>query len=182
MVQFISNAPVSKSAVDNVIDYYEKVSDTTVTGSAVTDIDVTGLDLESDKVYRLVSFLYNPTGGVTNYQIEFNGDTTSTNYYYAGVAHTGSATSDFGANSNRWIGMDGGMSGTVQGMCMKYAGFRTHWRTMGSREITGASDIQSYDIAGCYNSTTNVTQITLHSSVASGIGVGSRFVIFKVSD
>lgn len=61
---------------------YQLLGDITVSGSAVTSVDFTGLNMKMGEEYLLVSTIYNPNGSSgVSYSLLFNGNNTETNYY-----------------------------------------------------------------------------------------------------
>jgi hypothetical protein len=62
------------------ISSWEKIAETKLT-SALAYIDFTGLDINTDKFYVLLSSLWNPGPAERGYRLYVNGDYTETHYY-----------------------------------------------------------------------------------------------------
>jgi len=149
----------------------------TVTGAAVTSVDFSGLDINTHKSYRLEIELYNPTGTSAYLYAFVNGDTVVSNYYVQSVQydttvatvsrHNGAeiTTTVLGEQSkvDASISISNGISYIVS-------------QSMGR----AASLVRSFFYCQAKVATvTNITQLTFTSSVAGGIGIGSKFRIYK---
>jgi len=158
---------------------WEKIVDTTVSPSAVTTITITGLDLDAAKAYLLIFKTDNTTASLADYQLFFNNDTTTTNYYtqvlgvYGTTVAAGRANTTYLARAA--AGVETWCYALIQRSVDGYAGCFSH-------EIRNTgSAVELYQNAMTYTVTGNVTRIDITSSVSGGIAVGSRIIIFKVS-
>jgi hypothetical protein len=77
---------------------FELVDEDTL-GSAGTTLTCSGLDLDTDEVYFLVSSANNATGGNISCNIYFNNDTTATNYDTERIGASGASVGSGGANN-----------------------------------------------------------------------------------
>lgn len=159
---------------------FEKIVDTTLTAAA-TSIDVTGLDINTDKEYLLIFRCKEATGGGgISIRIYINNDTTNTNYYTQYMIGDGAAAACGRDNDCLLVNPAASQDADVQVWIV--------------RDVTGLARIT---LTECYNTTTainagfkgitktatvtNITQITLTSSGANSLAIGSRLIIYKVS-
>jgi len=151
------------------------VYETEVTGAAVTSIDVTGLDTSVHRSYR-VELEIILTSSATLYAY-VNNDTTNTNYYSQNLQGDGATAAASRNNDPRIsVGVAGayyiiGTFGVVGG---NYAA---------TVETTAAVDTvspvrQNRSLAKTA-SITDITQLTITSSVASSINIGSKIRIYR---
>jgi hypothetical protein len=156
------------------------VTTVTVSGSPATSMTASGLDLDTDKNYVLQVAIKEQTGVAINLRLFFNSDTTTTNYdSYVNVFSGGGFGPAGWSNAARFIdcaasdvttgfvdickdfnarplGIFRGSGGDTSALRMMY--FAAKWRTAG----------------------TNVTGITLSSTTASSLAVGSFFKVWKL--
>jgi hypothetical protein len=178
----ITNSKIADSTIASgklAFGMLEKIADTEVTGSAVTTVSFTGLDLDSAKAYIIIAKFTNPTINTTEYKLYFNGDTTDTNYYYQYILADGATVSSGRSNSSRYLGVEAGEEvigfGTTQ---RDPAGYVKSSIFEARRDPATVLILQT---AHTWLTQANVTQMDFTSSVAGAIGVGSRIMIFKVS-
>lgn len=147
-----------------------------VSGSAVTSVDFSGLDINTHKSYRVeIEWV---TVGTPNLNCFVNNDTVATNYYtqqYGGSAavYTGargnvpnichSNGTNISILCNAVIGVAGGK------VCMN-----SQYSSQADASITGNSAVVTKT-----STVVNVTQLTFTSTVAGGIGVGSKIRIYR---
>jgi hypothetical protein len=154
----------------------KKVAELSVS-SDTTQIDVTGLNLSTDKLYWFAFAVKNPTASTTNYYIAFNGDTTTANYYAERVWFEGTGYGAARANYPDICDNIGAGKGAVF-HCLVFRDVDGYPRYIMDAAHWGVSDIGRKILGGIWNSTANVTSISLWSSVASGIGAGSRLIMY----
>lgn len=157
---------------------WEKVSEVEVTGSAVSSVTFSGLDGDSDKVYLLVAYVYNTDGSTHELGVRLNND-SGTNYddqYLSGSGTNVTAASRTGRTYVK-IG----------------SAYATRWNLFktliyaksGYRRVVISQQGSSGNVelcAGDWNNTTdNVTSVVVVMPAGAYIGVGSRFILFKLS-
>lgn len=151
-----------------------------VTGSAVQDIDLTGLDGDSDERYLLLfDLLWGGAPSAVEYWCYPNGSAISsgmTERLYSSNAANGSAENvnewRFAYNYSRVLGnMEIAAS----------SGDRRMWHSRTAVPTSTASDATTNHYAGFWNDTSaNITSLKLHASNASGFAVGSKVHIYKL--
>jgi hypothetical protein len=161
-----------------VLQTYGIVFDWTAT-SNVTYVDVTGLDIQSHWGYWIYLRLYNPQASDTNISMYVNGDYTDTNYYQQYLLADGTTVSANRSN-NALVGS------VFAGTCLLQYAFLTIYPTgqpilvtMSGRRV-GAS-LGTYYRAWNYTvAVSNITSLRFASSVAGGIGTGSKILIYRL--
>jgi hypothetical protein len=157
---------------------YMRVGDITV-GTATTSVSFTGLTISKDDDYMLVSDVYNPTGSNNDIFMHINGNTTLTNYYRQYLYCDGTSVTADRTNNNASIYIPA---------TRKSVGITNIKLTNSGYYITKTKAGVSYDSVAialeevCTTSTftsTNITSIAITGSIASGIGIGSRFQLYK---
>jgi hypothetical protein len=154
----------------------EKITEVNVT-SNTTSINFSGLDINTDKAYVIYAKLLHTTTTWKVIRCFINGDTNNSNYYYNLLYVAGSAAVESG-NSAFFTGFD--LSALVWYHITKLTNNASIARVFSSRYYIG---INSYylDMAQCryLANHTNITSLTLVSSVTGGIGAGSKIVLYK---
>lgn len=157
---------------------FDKIVDSTL-AAAATSIDITGLDLATDKMYIIQLKLKNAVGA-NDIAMFVNGDTTVTDYYteriYAmttGITalneNNANITSIFDTNTNSNVtifienNVTGNATARALGNCYYSAG------------------LSMLDKFWAWTGTNNLIRLTFTGSVASGLAIGCRIMIFKVS-
>jgi hypothetical protein len=146
------------------------VWDYTVTGSAVTSATSPALDGNAHGGYEFEFIIYNPTSGNITPRIYYNNDQVNTNYWVARFGYTW-------ANDSRMIDNIGprvtyvahgtikitpsGLISTVFDWMLLPNGDGGHWVNNKTAAVT------------------NLTRIDIVSIVANGIGVNSRFRLWR---
>lgn len=159
------------------IDYKSLLVEYTVTGSAVTSIDFSGLDINTHKSYRIEIEWNNISGSAVNLYAFINGDATVTNYYSqlfdsngvtsAGVRYNTASLACPSANEK--VSINAGIS--INQGYVTTRSFAT--RGVGSTVLTELISISKTATV------TNITQLTFTASVASSIGVGSKIRLYR---
>lgn len=153
------------------------ISAMTLTSDA-TNIEYTGLDLDSVKNYFLTM---NVTNGNASSQplmhIYFNDDTTDTNYYTQSVfASSTSVSSDrYNASYLNVSGIRVGMSG----MFFAKIGRVAKPFVVCESALNSGTYLQFNDTRVVWQTGNNVTKITLHSDQVNGFGSGSKLVLYE---
>lgn len=170
--------PTSTNAVKG-INYTGLLAEYTVSGSAVTSIDFSGLDINAHKSYRVELDIYNPTGTQISIYCFINGDTVLTNYYSQLLqGFSGSAN---GANNNNPAILqviNGQFASARCAIC--HSPLIVKPRVLSQTSENEGTALVSKQYAVCKTATvTNITQLTFTSSVASAIGLGSKIRIYR---
>lgn len=149
-----------------------------VTGSAVTSIDFSGLDINTHKSYRVEMELVNATASLANIYSFINGDTTLTNYYSQYAYANGTGLSGSRVNTPQLTQMTASQSSSLYVCNITRSNGYPFLHTVGS--FNDASTIQTLqNITKKTATVTNITQLTFTASVASSIGVGSKIRIYR---
>lgn len=147
-----------------------------VTGSAVTSIDFSGLDINAHGgSYEIEIRWYSPVASTSFLFCFINNDTTSTNYY--SVVDQADGTSQVTArNNNAGVSYSDGiayhMVKGIIGISNGYA-FAITENANGVGSAIKSRDYRMSKIA----SVANITQLTFVTGVASNFGVGSKIII-----
>ena len=148
-----------------------------ISGSAVTSVDFTGLDINTHKSYRIEIESINTLGVDSILSWAINGDTTAINYYYQRVDIDDTSVTGVRSNSNsvaltpannraglviNVLNRNGYIQGLTQESRGSGSGLDLHLRSLSK-----------------VSSVSNMTQLTFTSSVSGGIGVNSRFRVYR---
>jgi len=153
------------------------VASAVVSGSAVTSVQFTGLDLNTDKDWVLVSIIINATASAADVRLFVNGDTTATNYRAS--AHW------FYSGGHDKASVDGPTFANVLASKHLYSvcniSIANGYPSFLSRTIKGGDASAVAQDWGGYKEDTeaNVTQLDITSTVASSIAVGSEFRLYR---
>ena len=152
----------------------EFVGEAIVTGSAATDLTLSGLDLDADEHYFLDFTGLNATGSTAQLSVYFNGDTTATNYW-RNVSTVGGAGN--GVNNAILFSFIANGATVVKGDLMVDMAGRAR---MGTRSNYGdGANKSEQDGSLIWQTVANVTSITISSSIASALSVGTRLRMWK---
>lgn len=166
-----SNVNAQLAQMPNLLAEYE------VTGSAVTQIDFTGLDIKTHKSYQIEVEIINPTASSTSLKFCINGDTTNTNYYTQEIV-AGSTSLSAQRSNAPYIGYTlAGKYGYSNGFISLVNGYLKA-NIYENRHDATSVNIAQYSIVKTAT-VTNITQITLISTIANAIGVGSKVRIYR---
>ena len=172
----------SSSATPIVYGPYELLAESEVTGSAVTSIDFTGLTLDSDDELILVSDIVNDSGSTSAYSLYVNNDTTATNYYVQSLYSTSTTNTAARTNNSVYATVETSDKLLAETILKLTASSYFIYQSNIVRRY-GASDVSLQDIYCTKTATiSSITQLTVSASVASSIGIGSKFWLFKVGD
>jgi hypothetical protein len=169
-----SSPPIWSSGAAGAAMAY--VTESSVGGSAATNITFSSLDLDADKCYMLQIDLAGAAAGTATLNVFFNGDTTATNYERSLDAD---GTAVQGDNS-AFGGLSNGDPGTWTAWVRRcpVTGRVTFSATGGRMSGTAAIVYNGFVI---WDTSANLTSITINSSVASQIAIGSRVRLYKVT-
>jgi hypothetical protein len=157
--------------------------ETEVTGSAVTSIDLTGLDIATHKSYRIEVDWYNSSGSTATARLFVNGDTTVTNYdaqYLLTSATTVTGARENNANIVSLVN-DHSISAVIHVGMVAGSGSNNYARitNFGYPDRVGTVIDLLLRTVAYRTSITNITQLTLSSSVAGALGVGTKVRIYR---
>lgn len=148
-----------------------------ITGAAVTRVDFPGLDINLHKSYRVEIDLVNSTGSTLDVFAYANDDTTLNNYYYEGQYSEGTTNSAWRSNGPICHSVANGSAGhaTIRfGLMNNYLfAFSDSVRGIG-----GAVHSCTYAISKTAT-IANLTKLSFVSSVAGGIGIGSKIRVYR---
>lgn len=155
------------------------VDEDEITGSAATQLQVSGLDLSTDQEYDIRAEFKNANAGSVTFYLMVNSNTTATNYYRQTIG-----------GNNTTIGGTRDNTPTIQASAPTAQIFTLRGRM--SLDFTGrpklqgtvtygtaASNIQHVTFSWEYNSVANVTSIEIYGATASSIAVGSKMKVFR---
>lgn len=155
------------------------IYDVTLPGNA-TNIDVTNLDHNNDGPWQLYLTSYNPQGSTGNIQLFFNGDYTGTNYKYQFFRAYGTSRVAGRGNGANIESLPAGTSSIVFGVIMIDAANYARWKGSNCRKV--ASDLDLIDYAVCTDNTVaNITSLRIASSIANGLGAGTRLILTRIA-
>ena len=155
------------------------VGQSTVVGSAATTITVSGLNLDADDTYVIQLALKNATTGAFNASLFYNSDTTAANYV-ADVTTNGGAVQ---ANNAIFLGAaaSSSMEAVMLGMINRPVTRVMAVMLLAQSNNTSASTRQQGAAHMWATTATNVTGITISSSVANTLDIGSKLTVFKLA-
>jgi hypothetical protein len=154
----------------------KKVAEISVT-SDVTQITITGLDINTDKFYLIIGYIKNPTASLEVIALYVEGDTTSTNYYNQDFYVSGSSTGAGRGNSPYILDVSGGSNVGFLIFLLRDTSGYPRACSISTQDNVGSILIRSK--AWTKTATvTNITRIDLVASVTNGIGAGSRIIIY----
>lgn len=160
--------------------FLQKVYDTEVTGSAVTSIDITNLDINTDKMYLILFFPNNTSASTSGYSLFINNDTTVTNYYRQEFYCTGGTLNSSNNNDALFAHALAGGSSIAIGWLIRDGAGNARCLSHLNHSLTTTLMQQNRFLAKTAT-VANITQITLTAGIANAIGIGSRLIIYKVS-
>lgn len=150
----------------------------TVTGSAVTTVTATGLDILKDGSYKVVCGIVSAAGSPTGIKLFVNSDVTESNYSNRYITSSGTSvsTSSYSSPDACPIGSSGEISLSIIDMSI-VDGYLV-WNVNASRANTTGAFLYfvKHNV-----SQTNITRLDFTCATASGIGVGSKFYIFRTN-
>lgn len=157
----------------------EFVGSAEVTGAAATSLTISGLDLDADGIYIVEVALENTTASTASIAWTYNADTTAGNYRVQFISGNGTVA---GARVSNAV-----VTSILANECTTTRARITKDRkgraVMGLESTYGPPSGIIHQFFGHYWSTVaNVTSITLTSSVASALAVGSNIKIWKLTE
>lgn len=179
-LDIVSNA-ASGLGIGTRIQIYKvakKVDEVEVTGSAVTSVQFSGLNIGKGNEYLLVSDAMG-TGGWT--ALYANNNTTNSNYYKQTLSASGTGVSGSRENFPYYIYIHPSYIGSFSISKIKLTndGYITNQNTNQHYYGGSSNAISDIYITSTFTST-SVTHLDIVSSVASGIDIGSKFELYKL--
>ena len=157
---------------------FNVVSDITVS-TACDYVDFTGLDGNSAIEYRLSMVLQNNGSGYTNHRIFINADYNITDYYRQNLLADDTTISGGRANDNNISYVNSGSVTRIDGTITIDSGNYVDWIESERRYRGSSLSLLEFRVITTFT-VTNLTSIRIGSSIANGIGVGSRLILTKV--
>lgn len=169
--------PTTLRGSDNFDSASQKpIAEYEVTGSAVTSIDFTGLDINAHKSYRIeLEAIDGATG--SDISLYVNGDTTATNYYHQYIYANGASVSSGRANNPTVVAIISGTNSSSVINVLRVNGY-PHILSLINRSGSSTIELIQRTIQKT-GTVTNITQLTFTSNVANGIGVGTKVRIYR---
>lgn len=153
------------------------VGETTVTGSAATQMQVTGLDLSTDQEYYIRAEVKNANAGTMAIYFEVNGSTTTTGYYREVIA--GNNTTLAGQRDNAPT-LRTALTGEVMSFRLWLAlDFNGKPRMSWISGYSAGSTLQHASGSWLFNTAGNVTSVEIVGASASSLAVGSKMKVFR---
>jgi len=154
---------------------WQKIAEINIT-SAVSSYTFTGLNGNVDKVYRLQLTLKNDAATTTVYDLRPND--LMTNMLSVHITSDGTTLYQGSYSDRLAIGFTpGGHTDTMDVIFMAETG-----RIRGMHSRIGRQAATNSSWGGRWaETTTNITSITIGSLLGSGIGVGSKLILYKLS-
>ena len=148
--------------------------------SAVQNVIFSGLDGDTDEVYKIIGRIIKPFGVVT-YRFRPNGVTTNQSI---GVTSNGSFSTTTPLDFLVAAITDGN---NISFECLIHARAAVQSQAMDrtflgkAMESAGPSVIKVNDFGGAWTVAANMTSLQVSSTIATGIGAGSTFELFKLA-
>ena len=153
--------------------------ETTVTGSAATSMQITGLDLSTDQEYYIRAEVKNANAGTVAFYFEVNGSTTTTGYYRQVIA--GSNTTLAGQRDNAPT-LRTALTGEVMSFRIWLAlDFNGKPRMSWISGYSAGSTLQHASGSWLFNTAGNVTSVEIVGASASSLAVGSKMKVFRTT-
>ena len=150
----------------------------TVAGSAATTLTLSGLNLGASKSFVVDFALDNATASVASISLYYNSDTTATNYYRQSLFNGGTTNSTSRGNESVVIVLAASETATGSFKIIKDRDGKP--RAWGQVNSAAPASIEQRVFSHAWTSATNVTGITLSSSVANSIAIGSTFHVYGI--
>lgn len=151
----------------------------TVSGAAVTSVQFAGLTtLAQGERWLIEASIYNPTASTSTYYLEYNSDTTLTNYHSQSLTGSGASAGATPFATPRIAICEAGGDFMLEVKISRDRTGRTFALSGATREVSGAAAVLFH--SHIYELTTDPTSIEIVGSVASSVGIGSIFKLYKV--
>lgn len=149
--------------------------------TATTSVDITGLTIDKGSEYLLVANYVSSVSATHN--ISVNNNNTLTNYYYQQLHAKGSSAPDgWRANAPNifTIGGSGNLQYGIAFMKIKLTNSGYFEYQANGIKYFGSSTTLTKNYGTSTFTMSSITQLTLTASQANGIGIGSRFQLYKL--
>ncbi len=150
----------------------------TVTGAAATDLTISGLDLSLYSSFYFELNLDNGSGSTASLSLYINSDTTATNYNEERITSSVGTGGSTGGNDAIFAAPTTTQSVTLSGFLRRnFDGFVR--AAFNSCRGTSAQRVINYGYL-MWETSANVTGLTVHSSVATSISIGSTIKVWGI--
>lgn len=159
---------------------YQKLADITVSGSAVTQVDISGLNIGKGEEIVLVSQFTNASASTVALRLMFNGNYTLTNYYSQECYADGTAIGAIRVNNPMVLNALSGLTSLINSKI----------KLTNNSYIVAQNDIEnkiggsSVNVSSTYQTTTftatSINSLRIATDTANAIGIGSRFQLYRV--
>lgn len=163
-------------------DGWELIEDITVPADT-TQVDITGLDGDTDALYRLIAS-FRASGGFCNVMLRFNNDSGASSYAWSRIRSTGTSVGaaqdadDSQIEAN--IAIADGEVGNLDVIIDPNTGQERPVQMCQGAVNDPATSFRLAIVFGLWLDTvSNMTEINLFAAVANAIGAGSRIWLFK---
>ena len=157
----------------------KKVADIIV-GSATTQVDITGLNIDKDSEYMLVSDVVNDSGTTDLLALFVNDNVTQTNYYNQIVYAVDVDIASSRTNTNYLMPVyTGYKSFAISKIKLTNNGYFVYQSDTTPR-YANANVFLSKNYGTSTFTMTSITKLSIKANVANAIGIGSRFTLYKM--
>ena len=157
---------------------YQLLADITVSVSAVTQVDITGLSLDKNSEYLLVSDLVNTTGSTASVFLFANGNVGT--YYTQRIEASGTTISSTRYNASYVVEATTSSRGmALTNIKLTNSGYFV-FQSEVQRGYGTSSNLLQIDYCSSTFTTSGITVLNLVSGMTNCIGVGSRFQLYKI--
>lgn len=150
--------------------------------SATTNLDVTGLNGDTDKSYRIIALIANGSGASATYSVAINNDTTAGNYGWQRVTGTAGAASANRNTLESGIAIGFATSATTSFSTtdiLAKSGTSRHYIGHQLESVAGSTADSATAKHGVWtNTATNISSLNFKSTQTNGIGAGSHIEIW----
>jgi hypothetical protein len=161
---------------------WEFVQEQQVAGAAVTDIDFTGLDGDTDIRYRIFARVVKGATGAISYSVQPNQIASNQDVSRMLAGGTGSVLDEpYTFLLMTRSGLAVGSVHTCTADLDAATGQIRGWRSKNSLISTSAAGSAEYIGGGWNESATNITNLRFHSNVGSGWGIGTVIQLWKAT-
>jgi hypothetical protein len=157
---------------------WKKVADTTLSSPA-TEISVTGLNLDTHGVYKILFYGFSgATGSSVSWSV--NGDTSTGNYRYQRINASSTTVNTNPISSNLLIpGLEANEEVVLEMTLTKKAGVVPRGLAIATYSGASAMTLRIFSVA--YTDTSNITSFKVVAGVTNGLAAGSRLIIHKLA-
>lgn len=162
---------------------YIKLADVVISGSATTNVDISGLNISKEEEIVLMSDIINGTSSNPDIFLYVNANYTNTNYYRQYLVAS-STSLQVGRTNNPPIGrlVPSLNAKTFINSSIKFTnnGFLSTQNNSNYNYGTSSLDLDIMAMSSTFT-VASITSIRIASGVSGAIGVGSRFTLYKVA-